>query len=170
MVRGDTMRRGERETTVERHAGSGPVTPEARLPDRIIVVSDLHLGEGVAPIRGRVSGEHFFHDREFRTWLDRLTRRAMSHGWQLELVLNGDVFDFLRVVRLPDDPGALAAWRRLLRAARVRLSDAALHRVTRRRFTFRERTFGLGTDESSCIWKLSVIAAARSEEHTSELQ
>jgi UDP-2,3-diacylglucosamine pyrophosphatase LpxH len=132
------------------------------LPDRIIVVSDLHLGEGVAPVRGRISGEHFFHDRAFATWLSRLTRRGSRRGQRLELVVNGDAFDFLRVTRIPEGRRAVAAWRLLLRAARVqgrgvrdRLRQAAVGR-----FTFRERTFGFGSDEACSVWKLAVIAAA----------
>jgi UDP-2,3-diacylglucosamine pyrophosphatase LpxH len=138
-------------------------TPDASVypaPDRIIVVSDLHLGEGVDPMRGPVSGEHFFHDREFAIWLDRLTRRATRRGRHIELVLNGDAFDFLRVVRLPETPQAVVEWLRLLVAARVRHVRARLRRAARGRFTFRERAFGFGTDEPSCVWKLAVIAAA----------
>jgi UDP-2,3-diacylglucosamine pyrophosphatase LpxH len=130
------------------------------LPDRIIVVSDLHLGEGVDPVRGSVSGEHFFHDQEFERWLDRLTQRAARRGRHVELVLNGDAFDFLRVVRLPETPQAVAEWRRLLVAARVRHAPAGLSRAARGRFSFRERVFGFGTDEPSGVWKLAVIAAA----------
>ena len=144
-------------------ATNGAHTPRAAdrgLPDRIIVAGDLHLGEGVAPVRGGVSGEHFFHDREFETWLSRLTRRATRRGRRLELVLNGDAFDFLRVVRIPDTPRAVADWQRLLLAARVRHTPARLCRAALRGFTFRERAFGLGTDEPGCVWKLAVIAAA----------
>src|SRR5207248_1310881 len=81
----------------------------AILPDRLIVVSDLHLGEGAAPVRGRISGEHFFHDREFASWLCRLKVRGVRRGRRLELVLNGDAFDFLRVIRLPDTPRRVGA-------------------------------------------------------------
>jgi UDP-2,3-diacylglucosamine pyrophosphatase LpxH len=130
------------------------------LPDRLIVVSDLHLGEGNAPVRGGVSGEHFFYDREFATWLDRLTARAARRGRRLELVLNGDAFDFLRVVRLPDTPRSVTRWRRLLCGARVHCTRDRLRRAARGRFTLRERTFGFGTDEPSCVWKVGVIAAA----------
>ena len=137
-----------------------PLKPPRLLPDRIIVVSDLHLGEGVDPVRGSVSGEHFFHDREFETWLDRLNRRETRRGRRVELVLNGDAFDFLRVVRLPETPQAVAEWRRLLVAARVRYVPAELRRAAERRFRFRERVFGFGTDEPGGVWKLSVIAAA----------
>src|SRR5437867_2645426 len=70
----------------------------AILPDRLIVVGDLHLGEGATPVRGRVSGEHFFHDREFASWLRRLSSHGARRGRRLELVLNGDAFDFLRVI------------------------------------------------------------------------
>src|SRR5205823_5207842 len=100
--------------------GMSPNQPcAAILPDRLIVVGDLHLGEGATPVRGRVSGEHFFHDREFASWLRRLSSHGARRGRRLELVLNGDAFDFLRVIRLPDGPRGVAAWRQLLRAAGV---------------------------------------------------
>ena len=132
----------------------------AILPDRLIVVSDLHLGEGAAPVRGRVSGEHFFHDREFASWLCRLRVRSVRRGRRLELVLNGDAFDFLRVIRLPDTPRRVAGWRLLLRAAGVRCAPERLRAAARGRFSLRERTFGFGSDEPSSVWKLGVIAAA----------
>src|SRR2546430_10138948 len=130
------------------------------LPDRLIVVSDLHLGEGASPVRGRVSGEHFFHDREFASWLRRLKARGVRRGRRLELVLHGDAFDFLRVIRLPDTPRRAAGGRLLLRAAAVRCAPARLRAVAGGRFSLRERTFGLGSDEPSSVWKLGVIAAA----------
>jgi len=132
----------------------------AILPDRLIVVSDLHLGEGAAPVRGRISGEHFFHDREFASWLCRLKVRGVRRGRRLELVLNGDAFDFLRVIRLPDTPRSVAAWRLLLRAAGVRCAPERLRAAAHGRFSRRERSFGFGSDEPSSVWKLGVIAAA----------
>ena len=133
---------------------------ETMAPDRLIVVGDLHLGEGPAPVHGRVSGEHFFHDREFASWLHRLNVGAARRARRLELVLNGDAFDFLRVIRLPDTLRAVAAWRLLLRAARVRCAPDRLHAAARGRYSFTERTFGFGSDEPGAIWKLGVIAAA----------
>jgi len=130
------------------------------LPDRLIVVSDLHLGEGAAPVRGGVSGEHFFHDRAFATWLSRLRARGVRRGRRLELVLNGDAFDFLRVIRLPEAPRRVAGWRLLLRSAGVRCAPHRLRAAARGRFSLSERSFGLGSDEPSSVWKLGVIAAA----------
>ena len=130
------------------------------LPDRLIVVSDLHLGEGAAPVRGGVSGEHFFHDRAFATWLSRLRARGVRRGRRLELVLNGDAFDFLRVIRFPEAPRRVAGWRLLLRSAGVRCAPHRLRAAARGRFSLSERSFGLGSDEPSSVWKLGVIAAA----------
>jgi UDP-2,3-diacylglucosamine pyrophosphatase LpxH len=155
-----TMLQDKLRTDAAANDGTTPSACVYPAPDRIIVVSDLHLGEGVDPIRGSASGEHFFHDHQFEVWLDRLTRRAARRRHRLELVLNGDVFDFLRVVRLPDTPQAVVEWLRMLVAARVRHVRARLRRAARGCFSFRERAFGLGTDEPSCVWKLAVIAAA----------
>ena len=132
----------------------------AILPDRLIVVGDLHLGEGATPVRGRVSGEHFFHDREFASWLRRLSSHGARRGRRLELVLNGDAFDFLRVIRLPDGPRGVAAWRQLLRAAGVGCAPDRLRAAARGHYSLRERTFGFGSDEPSSVWKLGVIAVA----------
>lgn len=132
----------------------------AILPDRLIVVGDLHLGEGATPVRGRVSGEHFFHDREFASWLRRLSSHGARRGRRLELVLNGDAFDFLRVIRLPDTPRGVAAWRQLLRAAGVGCAPDRLRAAARGHYSLRERTFGFGSDEPSSVWKLGVIAVA----------
>lgn len=128
------------------------IRPACRLPDRIIVIGDLHLGEGAEHHRGQASGEQFFRDRDFQIWLGRLTRRAQRRGWSLELALNGDTFDFLRILRLPETQPDLLRWRRLLAAAGLRHTHKALGS--------RERLFGLGTDEPACVWKLAVIAAA----------
>ncbi|HEY6224009.1 MAG TPA: hypothetical protein VIW26_09505, partial [Gemmatimonadales bacterium] len=131
---------------------SVPLTRARRLPDRLIVIGDLHLGEGAEYHRGRASGEQFFRDRDFQIWLHRLTWRAQRRGRRLELALNGDTFDFLRVLRLPETHADRLRWRRLLGAAGVR--------PTHMEFGLRERVFGLGTDECACVWKLAVIAAA----------
>src|SRR5207237_2843439 len=128
--------------------------PPLSAPDRIIVVSDLHLGEGVDPVRGSVSGEHFFHDQEFETWLNRLNRRETRHGRRAELVLNGDAFDFLRVVRLPGTRRAVTEWRRLLVAARVRYVPPGRRRRLEGGFGFHDRLSAFGPAERVAAGRL----------------
>ena len=72
----------------------------------LLVVSDLHLSEGLDQESGKISPrEDFFFDQEFARFLeyhDRLSSedpRCQGHRWKL--ILNGDVFDFLQVVAKP---------------------------------------------------------------------
>src|SRR5438270_9299304 len=44
------------------------------------------------------------HSFPTRRSSDLLKTRGVRRGRRLELVLNGDAFDFLRVIRLPDTP------------------------------------------------------------------
>ncbi len=60
-----------------------------------IVVSDLHLGTGSRP--GRLNPyEDFFHDERFAELLQHYVREAGEEGG-VELILNGDIFDLLKV-------------------------------------------------------------------------
>jgi len=58
-----------------------------------LVVSDLHLGSGMED--GRLNPhEDFFHDEHFAELLEHYEQAA---GDELELILNGDIFDLLKV-------------------------------------------------------------------------
>lgn len=60
-----------------------------------LVLSDLHLGTGVR--RGELNAfEDFRHDDEFAELLAHHDREVGDHG-ELELILNGDIFDLLKV-------------------------------------------------------------------------
>jgi UDP-2,3-diacylglucosamine pyrophosphatase LpxH len=62
-----------------------------------VFLSDLHLGSGFDPLKGSYSlGENFFYDDQFARFLAFLQRRAQEEGQALQLVLLGDIFDFLR--------------------------------------------------------------------------
>jgi UDP-2,3-diacylglucosamine pyrophosphatase LpxH len=78
-------------------------------PRDLYVVSDLHLGRGRRPDTRRWSRlETFLYDDDFLAFCRWLCRDA--HG-RAALVLNGDVFDFLRIEPEPA-PGARGAARR----------------------------------------------------------
>jgi len=78
-------------------------------PRDLYVVSDLHLGRGRRPDTRRWSRlETFLYDDDFLAFCRWLLRDA--HG-RAALVLNGDVFDFLRIEPEPS-PGARGAARR----------------------------------------------------------
>jgi UDP-2,3-diacylglucosamine pyrophosphatase LpxH len=80
------------ETGVARARGPG----EARAVKLIrLVVSDLHLGTGVP--EGQLNPlEDFFYDDRFADLLDHYDRKC-GDGTQIELILNGDIFDLLKV-------------------------------------------------------------------------
>jgi UDP-2,3-diacylglucosamine pyrophosphatase LpxH len=75
-------------------------------PGDIVVVSDLHLGRGFNAATKRWHRlEAFLYDDDFRSFCRWLCRDQRGRGGPpLKLVLNGDVFDFLRIEPSPD-PG-----------------------------------------------------------------
>ncbi|MFH1533137.1 MAG: hypothetical protein ABIK09_20615 [Pseudomonadota bacterium] len=69
-----------------------------------IVVSDLHLGEGLGSESERYAlVEDFFYDDAFARLLAHTSSLYAETPARLCLVLNGDVFDFLTVASVPDD-------------------------------------------------------------------
>ncbi len=60
-----------------------------------LVLSDLHLGTGIR--RGELNTmEDFYHDDRFAELLEYYDRRAGDTA-ELEIILNGDIFDLLKV-------------------------------------------------------------------------
>jgi UDP-2,3-diacylglucosamine pyrophosphatase LpxH len=91
---------------------------------RILVVSDLHLTSGKDPESGVwAPTEDFFWDEEFRDFLAHY-----SEGGETILVINGDFFDFLKVLVFPTE-AELAEYRipqgDLNRSYGLRCSEAA---------------------------------------------
>ena len=77
------------------------------------IVSDLHLCEEEPvhpkfPLWKKYKTRAFFFDDEFALFLKKI--REMSQGEKLELVLNGDIFDFDSCTRLPEDPTFYISW------------------------------------------------------------
>lgn len=114
-----------------------------------LVLSDLHLSEGVNPRSGKLSrNEDFFHDDAFAALLGHhlgLGRRQdaadhYSRPWKV--IINGDIFDFLQVTSLPAE-------------------GDELEDVTGKRayadLTENERRYGLGTTAPETVWKLNCI-------------
>lgn len=95
-------------------------------PADVIVISDLHIGRGKNPATGRYFNlEAFFYDRDFERFCRYICDDASARGTQLRLILNGDVFDFLRVepVDPTDDPD------RVEKRRRDRQTPAAIVRI-----------------------------------------
>jgi UDP-2,3-diacylglucosamine pyrophosphatase LpxH len=71
------------------------------------IISDLHLCEAEPvnpkfPLWKKFKTKQFFFDDIFTSFLQEIERKA--HGEAVELILNGDIFDFDSVLRLPEEP------------------------------------------------------------------
>lgn len=98
-----------------------------------VVVSDIHLSDAEPPhpsnpLWKRYKRPKFFVDSSFRNFLHYLEKTIAE---PIELVLNGDIFDFDSVMAIPKDPGFKLSWL--------------------------ERARGLATEEKKSAFKISVI-------------
>jgi UDP-2,3-diacylglucosamine pyrophosphatase LpxH len=71
------------------------------------IISDLHLCEAEPvnprfPLWKKYKTREFFFDDAFDEFVHHIS--AMADGGEIELVLNGDIFDFDSVLAIPDDP------------------------------------------------------------------
>ncbi len=113
----------------------------------LLVVSDLHISEGLDPESGKFSPlEDFLFDDAFARFLRyheeiRSQPRFGDRPWLL--IINGDLFDFLQVVSLPQEGRLLQAVKGLER---------------RKELSINERDYGLGTTAEESEWKLKQIA------------
>lgn len=92
--------------------GKGKVPPEdggmdLKTATHTAIISDLHLCEAEPvnlkyPLWKKFKTREFFFDDTFKAFLDHL--EAKSQGQPLELVLNGDIFDFDSVTSSPESP------------------------------------------------------------------
>jgi UDP-2,3-diacylglucosamine pyrophosphatase LpxH len=121
-------------------------------PATVLVVSDLHIAAGRDPATGRFDRtENFFADEAFFRFLEHYHAEAARGAL---LVLNGDTFDFLRIVATPHTAPELGAWREALARLGVRMSAEELEKSIDQK----ERRYGLGTEDFKCVWKLGEIA------------
>lgn len=113
----------------------------------LLIVSDLHLSEGWDLETGRTSRlEDFFRDGAFARFLnyhERVKNQPRFGGLPWLLVLNGDIFDFLQVVSLPEEGMPLRTVKGVSHWAEL---------------TANEREYGLGTTARESEWKLKQIA------------
>lgn len=77
------------------------------------IISDLHLTEAEPlhpkyPLWKKFKTKEFFFDDIFADFLDHLERKA--EGNPVELILNGDIFDFDSVLNLPEEPVFRVSW------------------------------------------------------------
>lgn len=82
----------------------------------LLVISDLHLSEGLRPATKKYSTrEDFFFDHEFARFLAHYRDSRRSDGRPWHLVINGDFMDFLQVTAYDDAPPELRRASRHLR-------------------------------------------------------
>lgn len=77
------------------------------------IISDLHLCEEEPvhkdhPLWKKYKTRQFFFDQEFESFLSHLRSRAPHE--KIELILNGDIFDFDSVTTLPEQPPYRLSW------------------------------------------------------------
>ena len=77
------------------------------------VISDLHLCEAEPvnrrfPLWKKYKTREFFFDDAFRLFVEQIV--TMANGGEVELVLNGDIFDFDSVLVMPDQPPYRVSW------------------------------------------------------------
>jgi UDP-2,3-diacylglucosamine pyrophosphatase LpxH len=113
----------------------------------LLIVSDLHLSEGLDPDSGKFSClEDFLFDNSFANFLrhhEEVRHQPRFGGRPWLLIINGDLFDFLQVASLPEEGGILQAVKGVERHRDLRLN---------------ERDYGLGTTARESGWKLKRIA------------
>jgi UDP-2,3-diacylglucosamine pyrophosphatase LpxH len=113
----------------------------------LLVVSDLHLGEGVDPESGKYARqEDFLFDDAFARFLryhERVKQQPRFGGRPWMLIFGGDLFDFPQVDALPEEGEPLE---RVKGVARYKDLSAD------------EQNFGLGTSERESAWKLERVA------------
>ena len=112
--------------------------------DRILIVSDLHMVTG----RDRDTGvfqmtENFYADDTFQSCLQHYG------GNNSLLILNGDIFDFVRIGDYPRQPIDFTRWETRLSELRDPRAAALPENISRV-----ERTYGLKTDDYKTLWKL----------------
>jgi UDP-2,3-diacylglucosamine pyrophosphatase LpxH len=113
----------------------------------LLVLSDLHLCEGVDPESGKYARqEDFLFDDAFARFLryhERVRRQPRFGGRPWLLIFNGDLCDFPQVDALPEEGDSLLRVKGVARRADL-CAD--------------EQSFGLGTAEKESDWKLERIA------------
>ena len=120
------------------------------VPGLILAVSDLHISSGSNPATGRFAPrENFFADESFGDLLDQ--QQPAAHENPL-LLLNGDIFDFLRITDVPRSDRDFRRWAEELAALGAARTDEELHTIARR-----EYAYGLRTHDYKCVWKLLVV-------------
>lgn len=102
--------------------------------DHTVIISDLHLADAEPPhprnpLWKRFKRKKYFTDRSFKNFLDEVQKNAQA---PVELILNGDIFDFDSVTEIPKKKRPF-------------------------RVTWLEKERGLNSEENKSRYKISVI-------------
>lgn len=113
----------------------------------LLVMSDMHLSEGLDPESGKTSRlEDFLFEDAFARFLryhEEIKGQPRFGGRPWQLIFNGDLFDFLQVVSMPEEGRLLRMIKGVERRKELRIN---------------ERDYGLGTTAEESAWKLRRIA------------
>jgi UDP-2,3-diacylglucosamine pyrophosphatase LpxH len=87
--------------------------PDFKSANYTAIISDLHLCEAEPinpkfPLWKKFKTREFFYDDVFETFLKHCEEKAQ--GAPVELILNGDIFDFDSVLNLPEEPVFHVSW------------------------------------------------------------
>jgi UDP-2,3-diacylglucosamine pyrophosphatase LpxH len=116
-------------------------------PAHVLVASDLHLGRGWDPVTATcIATENFLADHAFAAWLEHYAAAAA----ETLLILNGDIFDVLRITDIPRSDEDFERWARWLDRLGAPRDVAAL----REDIDKSERRYGLKTHDHKTVWKL----------------
>jgi hypothetical protein len=99
--------------TVSTHIDFSNEEIDFSIASHTAVVSDLHLCESEPlnhkhPLWKKFKSKDFFFDVEFFSFLKFIHGEAQ--GKTVELILNGDIFDFDSVTSFPQEPGYHVSW------------------------------------------------------------
>lgn len=97
------------------------------------IISDLHLCEAEPvhpkyPLWKKFKTKEFFFDDEFDDFLKVISAKA--NGEKIELVLNGDIFDFDSVTSVPKDAVYKISWLEKIRGLKPR-EERSLYKIAR---------------------------------------
>lgn len=149
--------------------------------EEIFVVSDLHIASGMNEAGVYKGTENFFADDSFSRFLDYANREKKTG--KAILIINGDVFDFLRVVEYPGRVRKIRRVKRLkqwlkrnpIKTAEKPTEDSVMlvyqewsnilaslgikktPDELKTSITSKEKTFGLKTNDYKSVWKLNLI-------------
>ncbi len=134
-----------------------PPVPIASNGAEILVVSDLHLADGLSPNLTYSGNENFFYDLSFRRFLRRAHANLKSNF--AILIINGDFIDFLRIMYLPREDVQFVEWQRLLEEIGIQKSIDEL----KSSIVKKELTYGLRTNDYKSVLKLCVAIHGHSQ-------